>query len=147
MKTISFNTFEEAKSVCDRVKSDAHQSGLISNELIGYVMPVKTEFWSIPLIPGFEAFFTPEEFINSAIVEGNFNEIRPSQGKIQLHRMGILDSISQMIDASEDAELKIFWEYALVWEIDNQYVIQLAQSLGMTSEQINDFFFQASQIR
>lgn len=119
MKTISFNTFEEAISVADRVKSDALQAGVIPGELIGYVVPVKTEYWSIPVIEGFERFFTPEEFTHSAIIEGVFHEIRPSQGKIQLHRMGILDSISQMIEASEDDELKIFWEYALMWEIDN----------------------------
>lgn len=74
------------------------------------------------------------------------SEIKPSQGKIQLHRMGYLEAVDQMIQNSPDVELRLFWEYALTWELNNSYVQSMAASLGMNTEDVQEFFMQASQI-
>lgn len=75
------------------------------------------------------------------------NEIRPSQGKIMLHRMGLLDSVELMIQNSPDVELRLFWEYALTWELNNSYIQAMAASIGLTTEDVEAFFIQASEIR
>lgn len=74
-------------------------------------------------------------------------EIRPSQGKIMLHRMGLLESVEAMIQNSPDVELRLFWEYALTWELDNSYIQAMAASIGLTSEDVEAFFTQANEIR
>jgi hypothetical protein len=74
------------------------------------------------------------------------SEIKPSQGKIQLHRLGLLDAVNTMIENSNDSELKIFWEYALTWELQNSYIQSMANLLGMTDADVEGFFVDASQI-
>lgn len=73
-------------------------------------------------------------------------EIKPSQGKIQLHRMDLLSQVDFMIEQSNDVELKLFWEYALTWERDNSYIQSLATVLGMNKTDVENFFIEASKI-
>lgn len=72
--------------------------------------------------------------------------ITPTQGRIQLKRMGLLDQVNQMIEGSADDALQIYWEYALSWDRENSYISSLANILGMSDTDLDDFFIQASQI-
>lgn len=73
-------------------------------------------------------------------------DIKPSQGKILLHRMGLLDQVEGMIAQSSDVELRLFWEYALTWDLKNIYITSLSAVLGMSQTDTEDFFIAASQI-
>lgn len=73
-------------------------------------------------------------------------EIKPSQGKILLHRLGLLEQVNQMISQSTDVELSLFWEYALTWELENNYILSLGLVLGMQKEDVEDFFIEAAKI-
>lgn len=72
--------------------------------------------------------------------------VTPTQGRIQLKQMGLLDQVNQMIEASDDDALKIYWEYSLSWERNNSYISSLANILGMSENDLDNFFIQASQI-
>jgi hypothetical protein len=92
MRSLKFDTFEQAKSVCERLKADALQTGLISKESIDYVIPIKTEFWTVPILEGFERFLAPEEL----------KEIeKTSQGEVGLK---IIDEIIEYLDSELDIE-------------------------------------------
>ena len=89
---------------------------------------------------------TPEDLESERRSQIPF-EIKPSQGKIMLHRMGLLEGVEQMIQNSEDRELQLFWEYALTWERDNSYIHAMAIGLGMNEEDVLNFFSEASLIK
>jgi len=146
MESIRFKTFEEAEAICQRVFENASQEGLFVGGTNRYAEPNKLEYWEVPVLPGFMKFFTNEELKISEIIENGYHKIKPSQGKIQLYRIGLLDQVEEMIQSSNNRELILFWEYALVWEIDNTYIRQMASSIGMSDQQISDFFFEASKI-
>lgn len=88
---------------------------------------------------------TPEELESERLAQIPY-EIKPSQGKIQLHRMGLLDNVNTMIEQLNDTELTLFWEYALTWERNNSYIQTLANQIGMNETDIENFFINASQI-
>ena len=147
MQFIKFITLEGAQRAAQRIFDEAIKEGLFVSGTNSYAIPEKYEYWEIPVLPGFEKFFTNEELRISEIIENGYDRIKPSQGKIQLHRIGLLDMVEEMIQNSNDKELKLFWEYALVWEIENIYINQMANALQMTPEQIQNFFFEASKIQ
>lgn len=72
--------------------------------------------------------------------------ITPTQGRILLKQMGILDQVNAMVENSTDQALQIYWEYALSWDRDNPYISSMANLLGMGEEQLNQFFINASNI-
>ncbi len=72
--------------------------------------------------------------------------ITPTQGRIMLKQMGLLDTVNAMVDGADDESLKIYWEYALNWERNNSYIESMANLLGMSEEQLDAFFIQAGQI-
>lgn len=72
--------------------------------------------------------------------------ITPTQGRIQLSRMGILPQVVSMVETSSDEELKVYWEYALSWDLDNKHIISMSNLLGMTEADLDDFFIDASLI-
>lgn len=72
--------------------------------------------------------------------------ITPTQGRIQLKRLGLLAQVNTMVENATDEALQIYWEYALSWDRYNSYIIDLANLLGMSEEDLDNFFIQASQI-
>lgn len=69
-----------------------------------------------------------------------------AQAKIALHRIGKLVPIQSYIDASEDVELKLWWNEASEFRRDNQYVNNLAPAFSMTQEDLDDVFRTAAGI-
>lgn len=147
MVILKFNSKEEAQAASSRVFQEAEKLGLFSSGTTSYAEPLKKEFWEVPVLPGFESFFTEQEKKISEIIDQGYFAIKPSQGKIMLHRMGLLESVEAMIQNSPDVELRLFWEYALTWELDNSYIQAMAASIGLTSEDVEAFFTQANEIR
>lgn len=75
--------------------------------------------------------------------------LTPRQLRLLLLQMGIqLTAIDQYIEAIVDpaqkAIAKVEWEYASEYKRDHQLVVQIGEALGMTSEQMDEGFRQAS---
>ena len=71
-------------------------------------------------------------------------EINPLQSKLQLLELGLLDDVEAMVSA--DRKVQLYWEYASVIERDNEILLMMATSLGMTEEQLDDLFIKANKL-
>lgn len=71
--------------------------------------------------------------------------ITPRQCRLILLQQGLLSEVEAMIQQSTD-DVRITWEYALEFRRDDPLLIQLGTNLGLTSQQIDQFFIEASQI-
>lgn len=88
---------------------------------------------------------TPEELEAERLAQVP-QSITPTQGRIQLKRLGLLAQVNTMVENATDEALQIYWEYSLSWDRYNSYIIDLANLLGMSEEDLDNFFIQASQI-
>lgn len=71
--------------------------------------------------------------------------ITPRQCRLMLVQMGRLSEVEEMVQQSTE-DVRITWEYALEFRRDDPLLIQWATNLGLTSQQIDQFFIAASQI-
>ena len=71
-------------------------------------------------------------------------EITPLQSKLQLLEIGLLDEVEAIVSA--DRKVQLYWEYASVIERDNEILLMMATSLGMTEEQLDDLFIKANKL-
>lgn len=71
--------------------------------------------------------------------------ITPRQCRLILAQQGLLDSVEAMI-AQSTQDVRITWEYALEFRRDDPLLKQLAGNLGLTDEQIDQFFIAAAQL-
>lgn len=88
---------------------------------------------------------TPEELEAERLAQVP-QSITPTQGRIALKLMGLLDNVNTMIENSDDAALKIYWEYSLSWDRQNSYISSMANLLGMSDTDLDNFFIEASNI-
>jgi hypothetical protein len=72
--------------------------------------------------------------------------ITPTQGRILLKQMELLDDVTAMVENSNDPALQIYWEYSLSWDRYSPYVSSMANLLGMTEEDLENFYINASLI-
>jgi len=70
--------------------------------------------------------------------------ISHTQGEIILHRMGLLDTVEQMV-AVADKETQIAYR-ANIWNRTSPTLNALAAALGLSSDQLDDLFRQAAAI-
>ena len=73
--------------------------------------------------------------------------ITPAQGRLALAAAGLLPAVLAAIPEDELNPLRIYWEYAVSWDRFSPYVTGLAQSIGLTEEQLDNFFIEASKIQ
>lgn len=66
--------------------------------------------------------------------------ISPAQGKAELASRGLLQTVEAAIEASNDQQLKIFWNFSTFWEKHTPAIMGLASQLGID---INDFWTKA----
>ena len=71
--------------------------------------------------------------------------ITPRQCRIILSQQGLLSTVEAEI-AGMDEPTRITWEYALEFRRDDPLLNALAVNLGLTSEQVDQFFIAASQL-
>lgn len=70
--------------------------------------------------------------------------ITPLQAKLQLLKLGLLDEVEVLVTGNRIAQL--YWEYASVVERDNEVLLLMANSIGLTSEQVDEMFIEASKL-
>lgn len=70
--------------------------------------------------------------------------ITPLQAKLQLHAMGLLDEVETMVLA--DRTMQLYWEYVLEVQRDHPMLVAMVTQLGLTDEQIDDMFLEASKL-
>lgn len=70
--------------------------------------------------------------------------ITPLQAKLQLLKLGLLDEVEALVTGDRTAQL--YWEYASIIERDNAVLLSMANSLGLTSEQVDEMFIEASKL-
>jgi hypothetical protein len=69
------------------------------------------------------------------------------RAKAALLQAGLLDQANAAVAASNDTMLQLAWAEAAEFRRDNVYIAQLAQTLGLTSVQVDDLFVAAYQIQ
>lgn len=70
--------------------------------------------------------------------------ITPLQAKLQLLKLGLLDEVEALVTGDRTAQL--YWEYASTIERYNEILLLMANSIGLTSEQVDDMFIEASKL-
>ena len=70
--------------------------------------------------------------------------ITPLQAKLQLLKLGLLDEVEALVTGDRASQL--YWEYASVVERDNAVLLLMANSIGLTSEQVDEMFMEASKL-
>lgn len=68
------------------------------------------------------------------------------QARIALHRSGLLVNIESTIENGNDEEMKIEWKYSTDIRRDWSSLISLTESMGMTSNQLDDLFILADSL-
>jgi hypothetical protein len=71
--------------------------------------------------------------------------ITPRQCRLVLMAQGLLEQVEKMI-AIQDEATRITWEYALEFRRDDPLLNALAKNLKLSDEQIDQFFFTASEL-
>ena len=70
--------------------------------------------------------------------------ITPLQAKLQLLKLGLLDEVETLVTGDRTSQL--YWEYASAIDRDNPMLLSMANSLGLTSEQVDEMFIEASKL-
>ncbi len=71
--------------------------------------------------------------------------VTPRQVRLLLLSQGLLDQVEAIIAASDKAT-QITWEFATEFRRDNPLLLALGYNLGLTDEQIDQFFIAAAQL-
>ena len=78
-------------------------------------------------------------------------QITRAQGKVVLIQMGLWEQVQAYVAAIEDPTQKAVAEVAvyetLHWQRSSPFLSQVADALGITKEQMDELFIQASQIQ
>lgn len=73
--------------------------------------------------------------------------VSPLQARKVLKASGMLATVQAMVDAApEDDDVRLAWDWALSWDRESPFVSSLGQSLGLTSQQIDELFALAARI-
>lgn len=68
------------------------------------------------------------------------------QGKLQLSLMGKLEEIEKMVILAGIPTI-IYWHTARIWHRDSPILNKLAPTVGMSQEDLDNFFIEASKLR
>lgn len=71
--------------------------------------------------------------------------VSPRQVRLLLLQQNLLEEVETMI-ATQDRAIQIAWEYAQEFRRDDVLLNQLSSNLGLTKEQIDNFFIEASRL-
>ncbi len=70
--------------------------------------------------------------------------ITPLQAKLQLLEIGLLDEVEELV--KQDRRVEIYWTNAQKFNKDDEILKNMATALGLSSEQLDDLFLQASKL-
>ena len=68
------------------------------------------------------------------------------QGKLQLINMGLFDQVHTLVNEG-GLQTQIYWNTATNWERDSPILNRLAPEIGMSQEDLDNFFIEASKLR
>lgn len=71
--------------------------------------------------------------------------ITPRQIRLQLTAIGMRQAVEDYV-ASSSLEIKDWWEFSLAYERNAPLLVEAATTLGMTSEQLDQFFIEANKL-
>jgi hypothetical protein len=71
--------------------------------------------------------------------------ITPRQIRLQLSAIGMRQAVEDYV-ASASLEIKDWWEFSLAYERNAPLLIEAATTLGMTGEQLDQFFIEANKL-
>ena len=84
--------------------------------------------------------------ITGAVMQnGTPFSVNQMQGKLLLNKMGLFEATENLI-AQSDSETKIYWQTASVWERTSPIIKRFADQLGMSEQELDEFFTQAAKI-
>jgi hypothetical protein len=98
-------------------------------------------------------WFDPEQHLGVARVEdgelvipGNVpKSVTMRQARLALLEAGLLETVNAALaNAPEAAQIE--WEYAMTIEKDNPLIVGLVETLGLSDEQLDQLFINASQL-
>jgi hypothetical protein len=78
-------------------------------------------------------------------IDGVPMRIDADQGEILLKRMNMLDLLNQELEQS-DIEIQIRWKRSQTWLRYNPFIMEFAAKLGMSDEDLDNFFIEAKKI-
>ena len=76
----------------------------------------------------------------------NSNSITMRQARLVLLNAGLLELVDNAIATGSDEVLKVEWEYATEVRRDWSNLISMALTLGITEEQLDNLFIEASKL-
>ena len=96
----------------------------------------------------FEPWYS-EEAIQKAVdkrkEELRVTSITPRQIRLQLTTLGLRQQVEDWV-ATQPIDIKDWWEFSTVFERNNQMLIDAATHFGLTSEQLDQLFVEASKL-
>jgi hypothetical protein len=96
-------------------------------------------------IEGWYWFETLDDAITFYANKQDANSITPRQIRLQLSAIGMRQAVEDYVAASS-LDIKDWWEFSTYIERTSPLVIDAATQLGMTSEQLDQFFIDASKL-
>ena len=88
--------------------------------------------------------WTVRELITEEI-RAKYSRITKLQGLLMCENLGIYDTLQSTLQLADKSTM-IAFENALYWDRESPLIVSLGQELGMTDQQLDDFFYNASKI-
>lgn len=77
-------------------------------------------------------------------VKDDSDSITPLQAELQLHRIGLLGRVKQMV--ASDLVVEIYWSRAQKFYKTDSILLGMATALGLANEQLDELFAEASKL-
>jgi hypothetical protein len=78
-------------------------------------------------------------FVAPIIPPKTYTSLNPAQVRLVLHQFGLLDTVEAAIKAG-DRSLQIEWDYRTEFARDNDLLVSMATTLGITDSQLDAMF-------
>ena len=122
------------------IPNDADCSSFGYEFLIETPAPVQEGFNAVEIAPVNNKQTWELKAIETTIPQS----ITPLQAKLQLLEIGLLDEVETLIVKDRKAEL--YWNGASQFLIDDEILLNMAAVIGLSQEQLNNLFLQASKL-
>jgi len=108
---------------------------LMAEDKDTYEYPVNGWYW----------FDTLDEAIEFYANKQDVSSITPRQIRLQLSAIGMRQAVEDYVAASS-LDIKDWWEFSLAYERNAPLLIEAATGLGLTSDQLDQLFIEASKL-
>ena len=73
-------------------------------------------------------------------------KITPVQARLVMNHQGLRSQVEALINQVDNQDIKDYWEYSLVIERNHPVLNDMTTQLGMTDEQVDALFIEASKL-